>query len=428
MRIAYITAGAGGTICGNCLRDNALVTALRQAGHDALLLPVYTPVKTDEINVSQHRVYLGGLNLYLEMKYAWARHLPRFLAHWLDSPMLLNQISKFAVKTLPEDLGQMTLATMQGEDGPIASEVAELVRALKELKPDVIHLTNTMLAGIAPAIRRELGVPLVSSLQGEDYFLSNLPAPYSEQSFAVLRRMSDSITAFAAPCRDHAVTMAPYVGRDVDDITIVPPGITIEDFSPRYERNPQEFVIGYLARIATEKGLHLLLDAVRHMRDHETVDTPQVKLRIAGWVSAEYEPYLAELHAKVKEWDLGDRVDFQRYIERDQKIEFLRSLDAFSVPVTYGAPKGLYVLEAWACGVPVVQPAIGVFPELIAATGGGLLCEPRNYSSLRNRLEYLRDNPAEAAALGERGRQATLANYTAQKMAAATIALYEKLL
>ena len=213
MRIAYITAGAAGTICGNCLRDNALVTALRAAGHDALLLPVYTPVKTDEPNVSQHKVYLGGLNLYLEMKYSWTRHLPRFLLNWLDSPALLDQISRFAVKTLPEDLGQMTLVTLQGEEGPIAPEVAKLIKALKDLQPDVIHLTNTLLAGLAPAIRREVGVPLVSSLQGEDYFLSNLPAPYREQSFSVLRRMAQSIDAFSSPCRDHAETMAPLIGR-----------------------------------------------------------------------------------------------------------------------------------------------------------------------------------------------------------------------
>ncbi len=427
MRIAYITAGAGGTICGNCLRDNALAAALRAAGHDALLLPVYTPVKTDEVNVSQPKVYLGGVNLYLEMKYPWARHLPRFLLNWLDSPALLNQVSKFAVKTLPEDLGQMTVATLQGEEGPIAAEVAELVRALKDLRPDVVHLTNTMLAGLAPAIRREVGVPLVSSLQGEDYFLSNLPDPYSEQAFAILRRMAQSINAFASPCRDHAETMAPLIGRSLDDITIVPPGITVEDFSPREPRNPNEFVIGYIARIATEKGAHILLDAVRHMRDHEKAGTAKTKLRIAGWVSAEYEPYIAELHAKVKEWQLGDRVDFQRYIDRDEKVAFLRSLDALSVPCTYGAPKGLYVLEAWACGVPCVQPEIGVFPELIAATGGGLLCEPRNHASLRNGLEHLRDNPAEAAAMGERGRLGTLELYTAQKMAEATISLYESL-
>ena len=427
MRIAYITAGAAGTICGNCLRDNALVTALRAAGHDALLLPVYTPVKTDEPNVSQHKVYLGGLNLYLEMKYSWTRHLPRFLLNWLDSPALLDQISRFAVKTLPEDLGQMTLVTLQGEEGPIAPEVAKLIKALKDLQPDVIHLTNTLLAGLAPAIRREVGVPLVASLQGEDYFLSNLPAPYREQSFAVLRRMAQSIDAFSSPCRDHAETMAPLIGRSLDDITIVPPGINVEDFSPREPRNPAEFVIGYIARIAAEKGAHILLDAVRHMRDHETAQTPKVKLRIAGWVSAEYEPYLAELHAKVEEWQLTGRVDFQRYIGRQEKVAFLRSLDAFSVPVTYGASKGLYVLEAWACGVPCVQPEIGVFPELIAATGGGLLCEPRNFSSLRNQLEYLRDNPAEAQAMGEKGRRATLEHYTAQNMAAATVALYDSL-
>jgi glycosyltransferase involved in cell wall biosynthesis len=427
MRIAYITAGAGGTICGNCLRDNALVAALRQAGHDALLLPVYTPTKTDETNLSQHKVYLGGLNLYLEMKYAWARHLPRFLMHWLDSPALLSQVSKFAVKTLPEDLGQLTLATLEAEEGPVASGVSDFIDSLKTLNPDVVHFTNTMLAGLAPMIRRELGVPVVSSLQGEDYFLSNLPAPYSEQSFATLRRMADSIDAFAAPCRDHAETMAPHIGRPAEEIAIVPPGITVEDFSPRRDRNPKEFVVGYLARIATEKGLHLLLGAIRHMRDHETVDTPKVKLRIAGWVSADYESYVTELQSHIAEWGLSDRVDFQRYIERDEKIDFLRSLDAFSVPVTYGAAKGLYVLEAWACGVPVVQPMIGVFPELLAETAGGLLCAPRSFLSLKTKLEYLRDNPAEAAAMGERGRQGTLEKFTAQKMAAATLALYERL-
>jgi glycosyltransferase involved in cell wall biosynthesis len=427
MRIAYITAGAGGTICGNCLRDNALVAALRQAGHDALLLPVYTPTKTDETNLSQHKVYLGGLNLYLEMKYAWARNLPRFVMHWLDNPALLSQVSKFAVKTLPEDLGQLTLATLEAEEGPVASEVSDFIRGLKKLTPDIVHLTNTMLAGLAPTIRRELGIPVVSSLQGEDYFLSNLPEPYRQQSFAMLRRMADSIDAFAAPCRDHAETMAPHLGCTAEEITIVPPGITVEDFSPRQARKPKEFVIGYLARIATEKGLHLLLDAVRHMRNHETVDTPKVKLRIAGWVSAEYEPYVAELKKHIAEWGLTDRVDFQRYIERDEKVSFLRSLDAFSVPVTYGAPKGLYVLEAWACGVPVVQPEIGVFPELIAATNGGLLCEPRNFFSLQSKLEFLRDNPVEAAAMGERGRLGTLEKFTAQKMAAATLALYERL-
>lgn len=427
MRIAYITAGAGGTICGNCLRDNALVAALRQAGHDALLIPVYTPTKTDETNLSQHTVYLGGLNLYLEMKYAWARHLPRFVMHMLDNPALLSQVSKFAVKTLPEDLGQMTLATLEAEEGPVAAEVADFIDSLRKLNPEVVHFTNTMLSGLAPVIRRELGVPVVSSLQGEDYFLSNLPEPYSQQSFAMLRRMAESIDAFAAPCHDHAMTMAPYLGRPVEDIAIVPPGVTVEDFSPRHERNPKEFVIGYLARIATEKGLHILLDAVRHMRDHETVDTPKVKLRIAGWVSAEYEDYVKELQRHIEEWGLADRVDFQRYIDRDKKIEFLRSLDAFSVPVTYGAPKGLYVLEAWACGVPVVQPEIGVFPELIAATNGGLLCEPRNFSDLRTKLEHLRDNPAKASAMGQRGRQATLEKFTAQKMAAATLALYERL-
>ncbi len=427
MRIVYLTAGAGGTICGNCLRDNALAAALQAQGHDVVLLPIYTPLRTDEVSVAAHDVYMGGVNLYLGLKYPWAAKLPSFVHRLLDSPALLRHVSRLAVKTLPEDLGAMTVATLRGEDGPIAAEIAPLIKALKQLEPDVVHLTNTMLAGLAPPIKRELGIPIIASLQGEDYFLSNLPDPYSAEAFAVLRVMADSIDVFSAPCRDHAKTMAPLLGRKARDIVIVPPGIAVDDFSPREPRDPAEFVVGYLARIAPEKGLHLLVDAVRHIRDHEKQGMPPVRLRVAGWLSPEYEEYLRGVEDKVRQWDLTDRFECLRYIDRPSKVEFLRSLDAFCVPTTYGAPKGLYVLEAWACGVPCVQPDIGVFPELTETTGGGLLFEPRNYESLVVQLLRLRDRPAEAAKLGERGRQGTLQHYTAAKMAAATFDLYRTL-
>ncbi len=427
MRIVYITAGAGGTICGNCLRDNALATALQARGHDVTLLPVYTPLRTDERSVASTHVYLGGVNLFLELKYPWARKLPRFVHRLLDAPALLRHVSKLAVKTLPEDLGAMTVATLRGEKGPIAAEIPPLLEALRQLRPEVVHLTNTMLAGLAPPIKRELGVPVVSSLQGEDYFLSNLPEPYSAEAFAVLRRMADSVDLFSSPCKDHSATMAPLVGRAVKDIAIVPPAIAVGDFSVRAPRDPAEFVVGYLARIAPEKGLHLLVDAVRHIRDNEKAGDPRIKLKVAGWLSPEYEDYLHGVEQKVREWNLEDRFECRRYIERPEKVDFLRSLDAFSVPTTYPAPKGLYVLEAWACGVPCVQPEIGVFPELIESTNGGLLCEPRNFESLVVQLEKLRDNPEHAQRLGERGRRGTLELYTAEKMAAQTLDLYRSL-
>ena len=99
LRIAYITAGAAGNFCGSCLHDNTLVAALQAQGHDALLIPCYAPLHTDEPDVSYRRVFLGGINAYLQQKLALFRHTPRFLDWVLDARPLLRWASGFAVRT-----------------------------------------------------------------------------------------------------------------------------------------------------------------------------------------------------------------------------------------------------------------------------------------------------------------------------------------
>jgi glycosyltransferase involved in cell wall biosynthesis len=407
MRVAYITAGAGGTICGNCLRDNTLAAAMKQLGHDVLLLPLYTPIRTDETDVSESSVYLGGLNIYLQQKSSFFRSLPRFLDRPLDQPSLLRWVSKFAVKTLPEDLGALTLATAQGEDGPLRKEIRRLSDFLKEYRPDVVHLTNSMLAGLAPALRRELSVPIFCSLQGEDYYLEHLPAPFPEQTFAELRRQARAIDVMIAPCRAQAHALGPRLGLNPDAMPVVLPGIAVQDFLPRGDVPGDPFTVGFLARLAPEKAPHLLLDAL----------PTGERLRFAGWVSAEYEGYVSSLERKA---------EVLRDIDRHTKIEFLQSLDVLSVPAVYGASKGLYVLEAWASAVPVVQPRIGVYPELLeAAGGGGLLFEPGNVDQLGAELEHLRTDPEQAREMGMAGYRAAHEIFTADRMARETITLYQ---
>ncbi len=408
MRIAYITAGAGGTICGNCLRDNTLAAAMKQLGHDVLLLPVYTPIRTDEADVSEASVYLGGVNLYLQQKSSFFRKLPRSLDRMLDNPALLRWVSRFAVKTLPEDLGALTLATAQGEDGPLRKEILRLADFLKGYRPDVVHLTNTMLAGLAPALRRELSVPVFCSLQGEDYYLDHLPLPFPQQTYAELARQAEAIDVIVAPCRSQAETLGPRLGKDPNAMPIVLPGIEVDDFSLRSNRAGDPFTVGFLARVAPEKGAHRLIEAL----------PAGARLRIAGWVSPEYEEYAKPLE---------QQAEVLRDIDRDAKAEFLRSLDVLSVPASYGASKGLYVLEAWASGVPVVQPRIGIYPELIeAAGGGGVLFDPGDIGALREALERLRADPEQARELGSEGYRAAQELFTAERMARQTLELYAK--
>ncbi len=416
MRIAYVTAGAAGTVCGNCLKDNTLAAALLEAGQEVLLLPAYTPIRTDETDVSDRRVVFGGVNMYLQARVPFLRKSGLF-DRILDHPGFLAWVSKFGVDTQPEKLGAMTLATMQGEAGPHAREMGKLIAVLRDFRPDIVHLTNSMFVCMAGPVRRALGAPVVCSLQGEDYFLEHLPEPYRERCFAILRRCSADVDLFLAPCRAQAAALAPRLGVGADAISVVMPGIVLDGFKPAAGSDEAAFVVGYLARVAEEKGLHLLAQAVAKLRAANAGKT--IRLRVAGWRGKKESRYLERVAAGAPLEDLG-------YLEREEKIEFPASLDAFSVPAVYGASKGLYVLEALAAGVPAVQPRIGVFPELAEATGGVLLCAPGDAGDLAAKLQLLMDDRGRARAIGARGRAAVQGNFHAGRMAAETLALYER--
>jgi glycosyltransferase involved in cell wall biosynthesis len=264
-------------------------------------------------------------------------------------------------------------------------------------------------------------------LQGEDLFLSNLPSPHREQAFAVLREMVRHVDTFIAPSRDHAHAMAPLLGIEASQVRVVMPGLHLEDFRPRSAGNPQEFVIGYLARIAPEKGLHLLVDAVHILRSRRKSGDPRCRLRVAGWLGDEARQYLDTVQALAQAKGLAEDFECLGTIDREQKLQFLQTLDVLSVPVSYRAPKGAYVLEALACGVPVVQPRIGVFPELIEATGGGLLFEPGNAEDLALALESLMADRAASHEKGVQGRKAVHKNFHSRRTAQETVAVYEQI-
>ena len=110
------------------------------------------------------------------------------------------------------------------------------------------------------------------------------------------------------------------------------------------------------------------------------------------------------------------------------KVRFLQSLDILTVPTVYREPKGLYVLEAWANGVPVVQPRHGSFPELIEAAGGGVLVTPEDPAELAHALRELLENHQRRAELARRGFDAVRERFHAAVMAQNTLRVYENYL
>ncbi|HEY7427338.1 MAG TPA: glycosyltransferase family 4 protein [Gemmataceae bacterium] len=423
MRITYITAGAGGMFCGSCLHDNTLVAALVRQGHDALLVPTYTPIRTDEPNVSQKRVFLGGINVYLQQKLGFFRRTPWFLDRLLDAPPLLRWVSRFAVKTRAEDLGDLTLSVLEGEHGHQSKEVGKLISWLAgEIKPQIVHLTAALLSGLVHELKRQLRVPVLCSLQGDDIFLESLPESHRSRCLALVRAHCREIDGFLATSAAYADFMAEYFAVPRGRIHVVHPGLNLTGHGIPRPEQPRPFTVGYFARICPEKGLHVLTEAFHLLR--QMPGTENCRLHVSGWLGANNRAYFDDIHKNMKERGLGDHFLHVESPDHDSKVRFLHGIDVLSVPTVYREPKGLYVLEALANGVPVVQPRHGSFPELIEATGGGLLVNPADPHDLARALHQLLDNPAHRDELGRKGKEAVHARFHAERMAAETVAIY----
>jgi glycosyltransferase involved in cell wall biosynthesis len=421
MKIAYITAGAGGMYCGSCMKDNTLAVALNELGHDCLLVPCYTPLRLDEAEAAHTPIFLSGLTMYLQEKYAWLRRLPRFLAKVFANPWLLRKISGSTIKIEASQLAPMTLSMLRGTDGHQREEVNRLADWLAaEVKPDVLLLSNVLMSGIIPALKQRLGVPVVTTLQGDDIFLEELPADARREAIALIRDNCAHAAAHIATSRFYADFMANYLGLSRESIHVVYPGINLKGFpssSVDHSEN-NAIVIGYLARIAPEKGFHLLVDALSVLNQMDNI--PPWRLRAAGYLAGYRKDYLEEQRRQANAAGWGDRFEYIGEPDREEKVRFLESLDVLSVPTTYQEPKGLYILEALACGVPVVQPRHGSFPELMEATQGGLLVMPNDARSLAEGLATLLRDDARRSELGTTGQRVVHERFTARTMAEAT--------
>jgi glycosyltransferase involved in cell wall biosynthesis len=428
MRIAYITAGAAGNFCGSCMHDNTLAAALQALGHDALLIPTYTPIRTDEKDVSTPRVFFGGINVYLQQKLAFFRHTPWTLDRLLDFPALLRWVARFAVRTQAEDLGELTVSVLKGEHGYQRKEIDKLVHWLAtEVKPQIVTLTNVLLSGLVHALKARLRVPVVAVLQGDDIFLEALPEKYRRECIGLVADHCRSIDGFISTCRYYADFMAGYLSIPRERTDVVYPGLNLRGYGrPGPRVATRGLTIGYFARVCPEKGFHLIAEAFRILC--QMPGTPPVRLRASGWLGENNRPFFHEVQGQLRECGLADRFEYVESPDHDSKVRFLRSVDGLSVPTVYREPKGLYVLEALASGVPVVQPRHGSFPELVELTGGGLLVNPEDPHDLARGLRQVLDDAKLRGELGRRGREAVFARFTADQMARATVDVYRKYL
>lgn len=427
--IAYLTAGGAGMFCGSCLRDNTLAGALGALGCDVQLIPLYTPIRTDEEDHSSGQVFFGGINVYLEQKLPLFARVPRIFVRWLDHPRVINAIASWGIKTSGRQLGELTLAVLRAEDGPLHGEVERLVGWLRDhVRPDLVNLSNLLIAGCVPAIRRELNVPVIVTLQGDDLFIDELPEPYRAEALTELRRLAADVDAFIVFSRYYADFMADYFQVPRDRFHLVPMGIKTDDYLAVETPAASNVAptVGYFARLSQAKGLHVLFDAFLELR--RMTGTERARLKVAGWLPPAERRWVERQFRRLRGAGVGDDFHYAGVLERREKLTFLRSLDVLSVPTVYHEPKGIFVLEALASGVPVVEPAHGAFPELLTATGGGRLVPPDDPQALATALNDLLTNPAARRELARQGRERVLSQFTAQRMAAETLDVYRRYL
>jgi glycosyltransferase involved in cell wall biosynthesis len=404
--------------CGACMRDNALVTALRQQGHSAVMAPMYLPLTLDEDDQTVDTpVFFSGINVFLEQESALFRKSPDWLRRLLAAPPLLKMAAGVAGKTRASELGELTISMLRGEDGNQARELDDLIRWLRQEKPGVVCLSNALLTGLARRIRAELRVPVVCSLQGEDYFLDGLAEPHRQAAWQTAAERAADVDLFVSP--------SAYFGRLMGERLKIPParmkvlfnGINLSGYeaeAPPVARGAPP-VLGYFARMCREKGVDQLAGAFIRLKKRPGLSA--LKLRIGGSCGPADQPIVDEMRRALAAHGVLADAEFCPNITREAKVDFLRSLTVFSVPARHPEAFGLYLIEAMAAGAPVVQPDHGGFPELIAATGGGRLYPARDEEAFVDKLEALLLAPEQAQALGQAGRRAVHEQFKVETMA-----------
>lgn len=423
VNILSITAGAAGMYCGSCLRDNSLAAELTRLGHDVTLLPVYTPTLTDEPNVSRERVFFGGLSVYLQQLHPLFRKTPWLLDRVWDSRPMLKFFTGLGVRTDPRQLGALTVSMLQGESGNQKKELLKLISWLRQQPPpDVIILPNSLLIGLAEPLRTALQRPVCCTLQGEDLFLKGLPEPYRSQALESIRRQVRWVDGFAPVSRYCAGIMQELLGIEPERMHLIPLGVRSGDYGNRQSARSETFRVGYLSRIAPEKGLHELCRAYRRLK--RLKDVGSTRLEVAGYLGPEHRTYLQQIREQIRRWGLEGEFCYHGSLDRPAKLRFLENLDVLSVPATHDEHKGIPILEAMASGIPVVQPRRGAFTEMIEKTSGGLLTDPEREHSLAEGLHAVYRDPGLADRLSRNGRQGVQDHYSLSRMAAAAVDAY----
>ncbi len=423
MRIVHVAAGAGGMYCGACARDVTLARGLIERGHSVEILPLYTPLRFDGTDpLPTGPVMLGGINAYLEQHVALWRYAPSWLRKPLDNPRLLELASRFAVSTRASDLGPMLVSVLRGVSGKQRRSMLEMVQYIVSgERPDVVSITNTLLAGIAPELKRTLQVPIVCALQGEDGFVDATTEPYRSEARKLLRQNAEIVDLFLSPSESYADSMAEYLSIPRDRIRVVRVGVDTRPFRRSARKRVYPFTVGYLGVITHAKGADILVDAALRLLE----DGRDLEVVLAGKVLA--QDYWRRMAARLESSSHGRRFRYLGEVDFEGKLHFLRACSAVCMPSRISEARGMVALEAQAAGVPVIVPDRGVFPEMLTLTGGGITFPAEDPAGLAASIARLMDDTDLSAKLADAAPHGVQRSFSADRMVAETLEILREI-
>ncbi len=422
MRVAYIIPGSGGSFyCENCLRDSGLTGALRKTGIEVWSVPMYLPLFAGE-PAGETPLFYGAIALYLRQRYSFFRRLPAGFDRFLNARIFLSLAARLAGSTRAAGLEEMTLSLLRGTEGAQAVELERLIYWLgTAVKPDIVHLSNALLLGLAPAVKKRIGAAVVCTLQDEHVWIDPMGKEARERAWELLARDARAVDQFTAVSGYYRDFMVPRLGLDPAAVAVVPPGVDPDRYACR-DRAPWPPVVGFLSRIQEESGLDTLLQALRRLIDEP--DLADTRLLVYGGMTGDDAPYVRRVKKLVRTLALGRHVELHTGYDRTRRFEFLRRLSVLCVPRREPEAFGMFLLEALASGVPVVAPRLGGFTELVEASQGGVLYPPGDVPLLADALHNVLADRPRARGMGAAGCARVRELYSLERTARLTGDIY----
>ncbi len=425
LKIVNIVPGFGGTFyCGNCLRDSGHTKSLIKLGHDAMMLPIYLPLTMEHgIEENSTPIFYGAVNIYLKQKFGFLRHMPHWMEKMFNSSSILRYAAKKAGSTRTEGLEEMTLSMLRGKDGFQNQELQELIDFLKKHEqPDVVHLSNALLMGLAKQIKEQLKIPVVCSLQDEDQWVDVMNDYYRQKVWELMAERAKDVDAFIAVSDYYASEMKRKMNIPEEKMFVVPIGI---DKSLYKHSGPSSSpkVIGYISRMYEEHGFGLLIDAFIELK--KTPGFEDVLLKLSGGYTADDKKFVKKQVKKLKSAGVIDDVEFIDDYKPENRFSFFEKTTITTVPVLRGEAFGVYQLESLACGVPLVQPNLGAFPEIINQTKGGVTFSPNTVEAMTQKWIDVLSDEELLKTLSEEGHKNTLENYDIDSVSEMVLDIYK---